>query len=65
MARDNYRIVRESLTLGHWDEVLNQWVPEPPTNAEILNLLDALHADREDSSTGKADEIRSSHYWNS
>ena len=45
MSGDNYRYVREHLYLDSFDIDTNTTTTRDPTNAEILRLLDALHAD--------------------
>lgn len=61
----NYSIMRENLTLGEWDDALDKWVERDPSNAEILKLLDALHADIAGTVSRDVDQILTARWFRS
>jgi hypothetical protein len=60
----NYSIMRERLITGEMSD-LNQWIEHEPSNADILKLLDALHADITGTTTPAVDRILTDRWYSS
>lgn len=65
MAGENYRYARQHLELAHWDVEAETTISREPSNAELLKLLDALHADLTGVNTQEYEQSLSDRYWNS
>lgn len=66
MADDetNYSWTRERLGLQHYDFDQDRMITREPTPAEILELMDALHADQQGTKTPAYEAALNERYWN-
>lgn len=65
MSGENYAYTRQNLDIETWDYDQEKMVVREPTNAEILQLLDALHADITGGRTAEYEQHLSDRYWSS
>lgn len=60
----NYAIMRERLITGELHEPY-QWVEDPPSNADILKMLDALHADIQGTTSRDVEKVLQDRWFSS
>lgn len=65
VSGENYRYARERLQLETWDTDREAMICRTPTNAELLTLLDALHADITGTTTAEYDQHLTERWYNS
>lgn len=65
MSESNYECVRDKIGLSEWSDERQEIVHRDPTNAEILRLLDALHADIQGVEGEELAAARHDRWWNS
>ncbi|WPH57855.1 hypothetical protein [Mycobacterium phage WXIN] len=63
MSETNYSWTRQKFGLESWDDDQQRLVTREPTPAELLRLLDALHADIEGTRTPEYEEALSQRYY--
>lgn len=60
----NYSVMRERLITGGLSD-LGHWVEHEPSNADILKLLDALHADMQGTTSRDVEWVLRDRWFNS
>lgn len=63
MTETNYSWTRQRIGLESWDDDQERLVTREPSPAEVLQLLDALHADVTGTKTAEYEQALSERYW--